>query len=91
MVLNRSDTFPIVGWMIMELPEGLMWDWHTSARPSFVIVLSGVVESETSDGAKQNWRAGEMFFTDDCNSRGHRTRTVDGPARLLFIYPPDDR
>jgi hypothetical protein len=31
-----------------------------------------------------------MFFTDDRGGRGHRTRTVDGPARLLFLYPPDD-
>jgi hypothetical protein len=89
-VLNRSDIFPLVGSMIMELPEGLVMDWHTSPQPSFVVVLSGMVQSETSDGAKQNWGTGEMFFTDDRDGRGHRTRTVDGPARLLFLYPPND-
>jgi hypothetical protein len=88
-VLNRSDIFPMVGSMIMELPEGLILDWHTSPRPSFVVVLSGAVESETSDGAKRSWGAGEMFFTDDRDGRGHRTRTVDGSARLLFLYPPN--
>lgn len=89
-LLSRSDVFPLVGSMIMELPEGLVMDWHTSPRPSFVVVLSGMVESETSDGAKHNWGAGEMFFTDDRDGRGHRTRTVDGSARLLFLYPPND-
>jgi hypothetical protein len=89
-VLNRSDVLPIVGSTVMELPEGLIMDWHTSPRPSFVVVLSGVVESETSDGAKHSWGTGEMFFTDDREGRGHRTCTVDGPARLLFLYPPND-
>jgi hypothetical protein len=89
-VLNRSDIFSIDGSMIMELPKELMLDWHTSPRPSFVVVLSGAIESETSDGAKQSWGPGEIFFTDDRDGRGHRTRTVDGPARLLFLYPPND-
>jgi hypothetical protein len=88
-VLARSDVLPVVGSMIMELPEGLVLDWHTSPRPSFVVVLSGIVQSETSDGATQSWSAGDMFFTDDRDGQGHRTRTVDGAARLLFLYPSD--
>jgi hypothetical protein len=89
-VLNRSDIFPVASSRIMELPEGLVMDWHTSPRSSFVVVLSGMVESETSDGAKRSWGTGEMFFTDDRDGRGYRTRTVNGPARLLFLYPPND-
>jgi hypothetical protein len=89
-IISRSDMFPVVGSMILELPEGLMMDWHASPRPSFVVVMSGTVESETTDGAKRGWSAGDMFFTDDHGSGGHRTRTVGGPARLLFLYPPGD-
>ncbi len=88
-IVNRSETFPVVGSMIMEMPEGLMMDWHASARASFIVVLSGTVESETTDGAKRSWSAGQMFFTDDRGSRGHRTRIVSGPALLLFLYLPD--
>lgn len=87
-VVNRSEVFPIVGSMIMEMPAGLIMDWHASARPSFIVVMSGTVESETTDGAKRSWSAGEIFFTDDRGGRGHRTLTVGGPARLLFLYPP---
>jgi hypothetical protein len=89
-VIKRSDVLPAVGSLIMEMPEGLIMDWHASPRASFIVVLSGTVESETTDGATRCWGAGEMFFTDDRGGRGHRTRTVDGPARLLFLYPPDD-
>ncbi len=89
-IVNRSDVFPVVGSMIMEIPEGLAMDWHASQRASFIVVLSGMVESETTDGATRSWGTGEMFFTDDLGGRGHRTRTVGGPARLLFLYPPAD-
>jgi quercetin dioxygenase-like cupin family protein len=87
-VVSRSEMFPLVGSMVIEMPDGLMMDWHASARPSFIVVLSGTVESETTDGAKRSWTAGQMFFTDDRGGSGHRTRTIGGPALLLFLYPP---
>jgi hypothetical protein len=80
---------PVIGSMIMEMPEGLMMDWHASARPSFIVMMSGTVESETTDSAKRSWGAGEMFFSDDRGSRGHRSRTVGGPPRLMFLYPSE--
>ena len=89
-IINRSEVFPLIGSMVMEMPEGLTMDWHTSARPSFIVVLSGTVESETTDGETRRWSAGQMFFTDDRRGRGHRTRTVGGPAMLLFLYPPGE-
>jgi quercetin dioxygenase-like cupin family protein len=87
--VRRSENFPATGWSIMEMPAGLKMDWHASAQPSFIIVLSGTIQSETTDGETRSWGAGEMFFTDDRGS-GHRTRTVDGPAKLLFLYPPPE-
>jgi hypothetical protein len=88
--VNRSRVFPVVSSMVSELPEGMVQDWHPASRRQFVVVMSGAVEVETSDGRKQTWRAGEMFFADDSDSNGHRTRTVGGPARLLFLHLPAD-
>jgi hypothetical protein len=31
-----------------------------------------------------------MFLADDAGSRGHRTRTIGGPARVLFVHLPPD-
>ncbi len=87
-IISRSEVLPLVGTMVMEMSEGLMMDWHASARSSFIVVLSGTIESETTDGETRRWSAGQMFFTDDRGGRGHRTRTVGGPALLLFLYPP---
>ena len=32
----------------------------------------------------------EVFLADDVGSRGHRTRTIGGPARVLFVHLPPD-
>ena len=53
-------------------------------------ILSGAVEVETSDGQKRRLGPGEMFLADDCGSRGHKTRTIGGPATILFVHLPAD-
>ncbi len=51
-------------------------------------MLSGTVEVEASDGTKHRWSNGEMFLADDVGSRGQRTRTIGGSARVLFAHLP---
>jgi hypothetical protein len=43
-------------------------------------VLSGTLEVETSD----------EFLADDVGSRSNRTRTIGGPARVLFVHLPPE-
>jgi redox-sensitive bicupin YhaK (pirin superfamily) len=76
--------------MITEMPEGLYQDWHPASRRQLLIVLSGTLEVETSDGKKHRCSSGQVFFADDVGSRGHRTRTIGGPARVLFVHLADD-
>ena len=76
--------------MLTEMPQGLDQDWHPASRRQLVVVLSGTVEVETSDGTQKRWDSGEMFLADDFGSRGHRTRTIGGPARVLFVHLPPD-
>ena len=76
--------------MLTEMPEGLNQDWHPASRRQLVVVLSGTVEVETNDGSRRRWSSGEMFLADDVGSRGHRTRTLGGPARVLFVHLPPD-
>ena len=41
-------------------------------------------------GKKHRCSNGEVFLADDAGSRGHRTRTIGGPARVLFVHLPPD-
>jgi redox-sensitive bicupin YhaK (pirin superfamily) len=92
-VIRRSATVTaqsMQSMMLAEMPEGLDQDWHPASRRQLVIVLSGTVEVEASDGTTHRWGSGEMFLADDVGSRGHRTRTIGGPARVLFVHLPPE-
>lgn len=69
---------------LVELPPGLDQDWHGAPERQLVFVLEGIVEVETTDGETRRWGRGECFLADDTSGRGHRTRTLDGRAVVLF-------
>lgn len=76
--------------VIAEMPRGLDQDWHVAPHRQLVFVLSGVLEVETTDGEQRRWSAGGMFMADDSRGKGHQTRVIEGPAKLLFLRVPDD-
>ena len=86
--VHRSAVLPVQSAMVTDMPEGLYQDWHPASRRQLLFVLSGILEVETSDGKKRRCGSGEVFLADDVGSRGHRTRTIDGPARVLFVHLP---
>ena len=88
--VRRSAILPAQSTMVTEMPEGLYQDWHPASRRQLLIVLSGTLEVETSDGKKHRCSSGDVFLADDVGSRGHRTRTIGGPARVLFVHLPPE-
>ena len=88
--VHRSAVLPAQSTMVTDMPGGLYQDWHPASRRQLLFVLSGTLEVETSDGKKHRCSSGEVFLADDVGSRGHRTRTIGGPARVLFVHLPPD-
>src|SRR4051794_19714253 len=88
--VHRSTILPAQSTMVTEMPEGIYRDWHPASRRQLLVVLSGTLEVETSDGRKHRCGSGEVFLADDVGSRGHRTRTIGGPARVLFVHLPPE-
>ena len=88
--VHRSAVLPEQSAMVTDMPEGLYQDWHPASRRQLLFVLSGTLEVETSDGKKHRCGSGDVFLADDVGSRGHRTRTIDGPARVLFVHLPPE-
>ena len=87
---RRSATLPAQSAMVTEMPEGLYQDWHPASRRQLLFVLSGTLEIETSDGTKHRCGSGEAFLADDVGTSGHRSRTIGGPARVLFVHLPPE-
>jgi quercetin dioxygenase-like cupin family protein len=73
----------------VELPAGMEQDWHNAPARQLVMVMSGVIEVETTDGQRRQWKAGEAFLPADVDGRGHRTRCIGGAVRLLFAPLPE--
>jgi redox-sensitive bicupin YhaK (pirin superfamily) len=88
--VHRSAMLPAQSTMVTDMPEGLYQDWHPASRRRLLFVLSGTLEVETSDGKKHRCSSGDVFLADDVGSSGHRSRTIGGPARVLFVHLPPE-
>lgn len=88
--IRSSNIFasPLV--QFAELPAGLDQTWHPAPRRQIVAILGGAVEVTTTDGQSRRFGAGQVFLADDMGGKGHLTRTIDGPAQVLFAPMPDD-
>jgi hypothetical protein len=73
----------------LELPADLDQSWHHAPARQIVMVLSGTLEVGTSDNQKRRCTAGQAFIADDLTGKGHVTRVVDGPARVMFVQLPE--
>jgi hypothetical protein len=74
---------------LSEFPQGFDWGGrHSAPTRQLVIILSGVIEVETSDRQTQQWRAGEVFLADDLTGEGHLTRVAQGPVQAAIAPLP---
>jgi len=87
--LRLSSPFASPAVQLVELPAGLDQDWHLAPARQLVVVLSGELEVETTDGARRRWQPGGILLPADITGRGHRTRAIGGPVRVLFAPLPD--
>jgi hypothetical protein len=87
LALSATVASPTVQFAV--LPDGLDQAWHPAPRRQLVAVLSGVVEVGTPDGETRRFGTGDVFLADDVGTRGHTTKTIDGPAHVLFAPVPE--
>ncbi|GGI78407.1 hypothetical protein GCM10007966_03840 [Legionella impletisoli] len=61
-------------------------DWHNPSQRLFIIVLSGVMQIETSSGETKNFRSGEIVLLEDLTGKGHKTRNLnEQPVSYLAL------
>ena len=65
-LIQRSATVTAQSAMFTEMPEGLNQDWHPASRRQLVVVLSGTVEVEASDGTKHRCGVAPHAFCSHC-------------------------
>ncbi|HVA69061.1 MAG TPA: hypothetical protein VNF45_07080 [Candidatus Binataceae bacterium] len=88
--LHQSSAFASPSVRFVELPAGLDQSWHNAPARQIVVVLSGTVEVATSDNERRRHSVGQAFIADDVAGKGHLTRVIDGPARVMFVQLPEN-
>jgi quercetin dioxygenase-like cupin family protein len=58
---------------------------HPTPRRQLGAVLSGTAETETTDGEVRRLTAGSVVLVEDTEGRGHITRVVERPFRIMFV------
>lgn len=87
--ISQSGAWASPSIRFVELPAGLDQSWHHAPARQIVVVLSGTLEVGTSDNQKRRCIPGQAFIADDLTGKGHLTRVIDGPARLMFVQLPE--
>ena len=82
---SSSDAFSSPTVRIFEIADQSVQDWHNAPQRQLCVVLSGIWQVETTDGRSQSWGPGEMFLPDDVTGKGHISRVLKGPVRILFV------
>lgn len=76
-------------------PVGFRSEFHCTATPQWLIVISGCMEIELQDGTCRRFNAGEHFYSGDTlpdgcvfdpSVHGHRSRQIgDQPLVTVFV------
>ena len=74
----------------LQLPP----DWFQEQRPArdrrWLLVLTGVLDVEASDGEVRRFGPGSALLVEDTSGVGHRGRVVGGPAQIAIGPLVDD-
>lgn len=75
----------LAGYQFVFKPATLDHGDHNAPQRQFVFTLKAGMEVETSDGATRRLSPGDIYLGEDTAGRGHKTRALDGRARLSIF------
>jgi len=85
-----SETFRCGPVFFRETREGHVQDLHNAPRRQLIFLTSGILELETSDGARVVCRPGDLIFAEDLQGKGHITRSLRDTRGFVHLAMPDD-
>ncbi|MEE4163523.1 MAG: hypothetical protein V2I25_13540 [Woeseiaceae bacterium] len=82
----------LTGVTIVAFQAGWYGDLHPVPRPQWMMVMTGAVEVEVSDGQKRTFTAGtadSLAYLDYISSKGHITRAVGDELSIVMVAEVD--
>ena len=96
-IMNNADYAPpapplwvgprskATGTTVLAFPVGWFGDYHPVPRPQWMLIMSGAIEVEVSDGEKRTYPAGTITFLEDMNSKGHISRNASNEVAVVMV------
>ena len=69
---------------MISSPAGWYGDWHPAPARQYVIVLTGELEVQVSDGETRRFGPGAVIFVEDTFGKGHISKAV-GSERVYCL------
>jgi hypothetical protein len=69
----------------VSVPAGFETGMHPIEERRLVFVMNGTLELGIPAGDTRRVSRGEVLLAEDTDSTGHTTRTINGPADLVFV------
>jgi quercetin dioxygenase-like cupin family protein len=85
--LYVSSASPASGYLFYSFEPRWTGDLHPAPARQFLILLSGGVEVETSDGNVRRFGPGDLGLLEDTSGKGHRTRNIGDGYAMFFVVP----
>ena len=71
----------------MSSPPGWHGDWHPAPQRQWIIILSGELEVEVSDGEIRIFGPGSVVLVEDTFGKGHVSRVVSRERVYCVVVP----
>jgi hypothetical protein len=85
-----SPTFHGGAMFFRDTPEGHVQSFHNAPRRQLIFLTSGILEVESSEGARYVCRPGDLIFAEDTKGRGHITRSLRDTRGFVHVAMPED-
>jgi hypothetical protein len=77
------------GVIFRETGSDYDYDWHNAPRRQYIIMLSGGVEIEASDGTSRRFGSGDILLVEDTTGKGHRSKSINNQTRKSIFVTLD--
>lgn len=85
--IGVSSPTPAEAVLFLSVPPGYVAEWHPAPAKQLIIFLSGVLETEVSDGERRRFKGGDAVLLEDVAGEGHSARVVSEQRVVMAAIP----
>ena len=75
--IHTSEFQTATGYGFLSSPAGWFGDWHPAPKRQVAFCLTGVLETQVSDGESRRFEPGSIILLEDTHGKGHTTRVLE--------------